>query len=167
MDKVMLERLQVFDDLTREMKPLAGILTWLEIVKEHDIPYGIASSSELGWVEHHLDKLDIHKFFSVIVTRDQVANPKPAPDLYAEACRRLGADPRESVAFEDSTNGVKGAKAAGMFAVAVPNPVTCEFDFSMADLQVKSLDDLTWDGLCQAFSLGLADSFSAAERLES
>lgn len=167
MDKVMVERHQQFEILTKVMTPLPGIMSWVEDLERRGIPFGIASSSEIGWVDHHLDRLGIRDRFSVIVTRDQVANPKPAPDLYLEACRRLNCDPTQCVALEDSSNGVKSAKAAGMFAVAIPNPVTTEFDFSLADLRLASMSDLTWEGLCEAFSVGTADSFSAAARLDS
>ena len=65
---------------------------------------------------------------------------KPDPDLYLTALERLEVSPREAIAFEDSSNGVQAAKAAGLFCVAVPNPLTADLDLSEADLRLLSLD---------------------------
>jgi beta-phosphoglucomutase-like phosphatase (HAD superfamily) len=60
--------------------------------------------------------------FAVTVSSEEVARGKPAPDVYLEVCRRLGVSPGESVAVEDSSNGLRSAAAAGMAVIAVPNP---------------------------------------------
>ena len=58
--------------------------------------------------------------FEITVAGDEVEHPKPAPDLYAEACRRLGVEPSDAIALEDSATGVASARAAGLFVIAVP-----------------------------------------------
>ena len=75
--------------------------------------------------------------------RDDVAQAKPAPDLYLAVCECLGVDPAEAVALEDSANGIAAAKAAGMRCVAIPNPMTEGLDLSAADLRLRSLADLS------------------------
>jgi len=60
--------------------------------------------------------------FAVTVSSEEVARGKPAPDVYLEAARRLGAEPTRCVAIEDSANGLRSAAAAGMAVIAVPNP---------------------------------------------
>ncbi len=62
--------------------------------------------------------------FDVVCTRDDVAAVKPAPDLFLLAAERLGVRPQDCVVFEDSPNGLRAARAAGMWAVAVPNLLT-------------------------------------------
>jgi beta-phosphoglucomutase-like phosphatase (HAD superfamily) len=56
-----------------------------------------------------------------MVSSEEVAHGKPAPDVYLEAARRLGVDPRRCAAIEDSSNGLRAAAAAGMRVVAIPN----------------------------------------------
>jgi beta-phosphoglucomutase-like phosphatase (HAD superfamily) len=83
------------------------------------------------------------------VSGDEVARGKPAPDVYLEAARKLGVDPAEAVAVEDSTNGLLSAAAAGMVVVAIPNrefPPAKEA-LSQADLIVDSLEKLTPDAI--------------------
>ena len=77
--------------------------------------------------------------FDVMVAGDEVANPKPAPDLYLEACRRLGVPPTDAVALEDSPSGVAAGKAAGLFVIGVP--YLPDFTLDEADLVVPSLKD--------------------------
>lgn len=92
-------------------------------------------------METHLEIVGLRSRFEVIVTRDQVNTPKPAPDSYLEACRRLNADPAKSIAFEDSPFGVMAAKAAGMKCVACPSWLTVGRDFSEADAVVEMLSE--------------------------
>jgi putative hydrolase of the HAD superfamily len=86
----------------------------------------------------------------VIVAADgDVARAKPQPDLYVEALERLGLQPSEAIAFEDSVNGIRAAKGAGVFVVAVPNPITETFPLDEADLRLRSLEDVALDGLLE------------------
>ena len=103
------------------------------------VPCGVASSSTHAWVDRELEKRGILDLFDVVACADDVARAKPFPDLYELACRELGADPAETVAVEDTPNGLAAAKAAGLFAVATPNPVTEGLDLSAADLRVDDL----------------------------
>ena len=88
----------------------------------------------------HLERFGIHEHFDAIVSREDVTRTKPDPELYRMAIQRLSVSPRESIAFEDSTNGIRAAKAAELFCVAVPNPLTADLDLSEADLQLPSLE---------------------------
>jgi beta-phosphoglucomutase-like phosphatase (HAD superfamily) len=99
-----------------------------------------------------LDAAGLAGCFRATVSGDEVARGKPAPDVYLEAARRLGVEAAESVAVEDSTNGLLAAIAAGMLVVALPNP---EFPpeqeaLSRAALIVHSLDELTPDAIFAA-----------------
>lgn len=143
---------------TDSLGPMPGILDWVNDLQLAGIPYGIASSSVAEWVNRFLETAGLLGVFPVIVTRTETLRAKPNPDLYLEACRQLGADPSAAVAFEDSTNGIKAAKAAGMWGIAVPCPVTVTFDFSMADKVVPSLAELRLPDLVQMIGPGSPSS---------
>jgi HAD superfamily hydrolase (TIGR01509 family) len=81
----------------------------------------IASSSNPELIEVVLRAAGLSDLFRVAVSSQEVQRGKPAPDVYLEAARRLGVDPGRAVAIEDSHNGIRSAKAAGMCVVAVPN----------------------------------------------
>lgn len=104
---------------------------------------GLASSSSRRWVDRLMEPLGIANRFDVIRCRDDVERVKPAPDLYLSALEALGVEAARSLALEDSPNGVRAAKAAGMWCVAIPAPMTQTLDLSEADLVVDSLADVT------------------------
>jgi HAD superfamily hydrolase (TIGR01509 family) len=85
-------------------------------------PLAIASSSNPELIEVVLRVSGLDDVFEVAVSSQEVPRGKPAPDVYLEAARRLGAEPTRCVAVEDSHNGIRSAKAAGMRVIAVPNP---------------------------------------------
>ena len=85
-------------------------------------PLGIASSSNREVIDLVLELSGLAPFFKVTVSSEEVARGKPAPDVYLEAAHRLGVAPERSAAIEDSENGIRAAKAAGMRVVAIPNP---------------------------------------------
>jgi HAD superfamily hydrolase (TIGR01509 family) len=101
---------------------------------------GLASNSPRYLVDDALKTAGLADAFDSIVTSDDVKHAKPAPDIYLLACERLGVDPSEAVALEDSASGVAAAKAAGLTCIAVP--MFAETDVSAADRVVDSLEDL-------------------------
>jgi len=84
-------------------------------------PLGLASSANRPLISLVLEEADLAACFDATVSSEEVERGKPAPDVYLEAARRLGVEPRRCVAVEDSTNGLWSAHAAGMAVVAVPN----------------------------------------------
>ena len=85
-------------------------------------PLGLASSSPLELIRFALEAAGLDGYFRCLVSSDDVALGKPAPDVYLLACRRLGVEPESAAAVEDSSNGILAAAAAGMAVVAIPNP---------------------------------------------
>jgi HAD superfamily hydrolase (TIGR01509 family) len=81
----------------------------------------VASSSNRPLIETVLREARIDDRFGAVVSSEEVASGKPAPDVYLEAARRLGVEPAHAAAIEDSSNGIRAAHAAGMRVVAVPN----------------------------------------------
>ena len=85
------------------------------------MPVAVASNSQREFVERTLGGAGLlDGRFAAVVSVEDVVRPKPAPDIYLEACRRLGAEPRECAALEDSPTGVAAAVSAGMYVVGVP-----------------------------------------------
>ena len=109
------------------------------------VPLGLASSSNREIIDLFLELSGLGPCFAVTISSEEVERGKPAPDVYLEVVRRLGADPADSVAVEDSENGIRAARAAGMRVVAVPNPHYPPDPAALAEADdvVGSLDDLT------------------------
>ena len=107
-------------------------------------PLGLASSSNRELIDLALEQGDLARFFQATVSSEEVERGKPAPDVYVEAARRLGVDPNRAVAVEDSHNGIRSAKAAGMRVVAIPNPhfPPDEEALAQADVVLDSLAEL-------------------------
>jgi HAD superfamily hydrolase (TIGR01509 family) len=105
---------------------------------------GLASSSNRELIDRVLEAGGIGGLFSATVSSEEVPRGKPAPDVYLEAARRLGVDPRACAAVEDSHNGITAAKAAGMLCAAIPNPHFPPGGDALAeaDLVLASLDEL-------------------------
>jgi putative hydrolase of the HAD superfamily len=122
---------------TSELMP--GVRNYLRDARSAGLRTAIASSSNDGWVLGHLTRLNCLDAFDEIVTAGSVLPPNPDPTVYGVALDKLGIDPSEAIAFEDSLNGVKSARKAGIFCVAVPNSVTVNMDFFESNLQIPSL----------------------------
>jgi HAD superfamily hydrolase (TIGR01509 family) len=82
---------------------------------------GVASSSNRPLIETVLEQAGIADLFEAVVSSEEVAGGKPAPDVYLEAAKRLGVEPGRAAAIEDSSNGIRAAHAAGMRVIALPN----------------------------------------------
>jgi HAD superfamily hydrolase (TIGR01509 family) len=136
------ERLRNFRELVPR-DPMRGIRDLIDALTMAGIPMAVASTSPARWVVPAVESLGLRSAFGAIVTGDEVANRKPAPDVYLEAARRIDVDPTRSIAIEDSGPGVTAAKAAGMKTVAIPHWLTERHDVSAADLCVAHAGELT------------------------
>ena len=122
--------------------PLPGVRELIDDARSQGLKLAVASSSPHDWVDGHLTRLDLFPFFDVIKAREDVLQTKPEPDLFLAALDALDVERDQAVVFEDSPNGVKAAKRAGLFVVAVPNPTTRELHFDGEDLRLTSIKDL-------------------------
>ncbi len=127
-----------------------GIEAYIHDAKNLGLKCAVASSSERVWVLPHLEQRGLTVYFDAIVCGDDVAHTKPAPDVYLLALDRLSVSANEAIALEDSPNGLTAAKAAGLFAVAFPNPMTCDLDLAHADLRLNALNEMTLTELIAA-----------------
>lgn len=128
---------------------LPGVMDLLNAAADRNVRRAVASSSPHAWVDTHLSRLGLADRFDEIICSDDVApgRTKPNPDLFLLAAERLKVQKDAAVIFEDSPNGVRAAKSAGIFVVAVPNPLTIRLGVDGADLTVKSLAEVTLDQL--------------------
>jgi len=129
-------------ELVHQQPILPGVLEVIAEARELGLKMGIASSSDREWVVGHLKRLGLYRHFGVIHTSDDVRRTKPDPELFILALNSLGLKPAEAIVFEDSPNGISAAKSAGIFTVAVPNPLTRRLKVDHADLRLDSLADL-------------------------
>jgi HAD superfamily hydrolase (TIGR01509 family) len=130
-------------ELILAQKLLPGVVQHIESAKAMGMKLGVASSSTADWVRGHLARLGILDSFDCLRCRDDVVNAKPEPDLYIAVLECLGVPASETIAIEDSPNGVMAAKRAGLRCVAIPNSITARLDLGQADLVLGSLADVT------------------------
>jgi HAD superfamily hydrolase (TIGR01509 family) len=132
----------------RELPLLPGAVTAVRRAATA-FPLALASSSNREVFEEVLELAGIAECFQATVSSEEVERGKPAPDVYLEAARRLGVAPERCTAVEDSHSGIRSAKSAGMRVVAIPNAAypPDEETLELADVVVRSLDDLTVDVL--------------------
>jgi len=136
------------DTLVHANPIMPGIMEMIHAAKQHGLKVAIGSSSPHSWVDAHTERLGIIHHFDHIICQDDVApgRTKPHPDIYLKTLETLQIDKHEAVVFEDSPNGVLASKRAGVFVVAVPNPLTAKMNVQ-GDLTVSSLAELTLQDL--------------------
>lgn len=126
---------------------LPGVLDYITGGKHLGLMLAVVSSSSHQWVDGYLAKLGILSRFDAVICREDADRVKPAPDLYLLALDRLGVGPREAIVFEDSPNGITAAQAAGIFCVAVPNPISAQLSTDHADLTLSSMAEMPLEAL--------------------
>jgi HAD superfamily hydrolase (TIGR01509 family) len=122
---------------------MPGVESVIQQAKAMGLKLAVASSSRHQWVDTHLARLGLLDYFDCTACRDDVdGRAKPDPAVYLKALEKLGVAGHEAVALEDSLNGIRAAKAAGMFCIAVPGPLTRHLDYGAADCRLASLAEL-------------------------
>jgi len=147
MDLARREREQLLSRLRSPegIPPIEGIEDLLQKLHEKGIPMLLASSSVREIIQAVLQKLNIGKYFSGIVSGEEVEQSKPAPDIFLKACRMAGLLPSECVVFEDSENGIRAARSAGMKVIGLMNPGSEDLDLSGADRIIHNLREIEID----------------------
>ena len=128
---------------------MPGFLSLAKASREQGLSVGLVSSSTHEWIQETLRRFSLQSVFDVVIgAEDTAGEGKPSPALYILAAQRLGVAPQHCIAIEDSCNGVRSAKAAGMACVALRNGFNEEQDLRAADLEVRSLEKLSAEQLC-------------------
>lgn len=142
------EKEEIYRSLVREqgIEPLPGIRELLASLNAEGIPCAIGSSTERANLDALLDLMDVRRFYSAIVSGEEVEHGKPDPSIFLLAAQRLGVAPSECVVIEDAHVGIEAAHRAGMrvAAVATTHPVE---ELGTADKAFPSTADLTVDAL--------------------
>ncbi len=133
--------------------PMPGVEDYLSAAQQLSIRVGIASGSRRSWVVDRLDQLGLLDHFDTVVCRDDVeGRAKPDPAAYLAAVSNLGVSIDQALALEDSRPGVKAAKSAGLYCIAVPGPMTKNLSFPDADMRLESLAEMPLLELLTALS---------------
>jgi len=126
--------------LSKEVVAMPHIHELLGSAKDN-FKVGLATNSRIREVEIIFNKLDFKSYFDIKLTRDNVKNVKPNPEIYLRGAGIFGVDPSECVVFEDSIVGITAAKSAGMKCIAVINTYSAE-DLKDADMRIKSYKEI-------------------------
>lgn len=125
-----------------EIEASKGLEDVLVYILENELSASVASSSRGDFVQAVFDHLNLWPFMEAYTSGQEIEHGKPAPDIYILAARKIGVRAEECLAVEDSTAGVRSAKAAGMITVGYRNPTSQGQDVGMADYVVDCLSDI-------------------------
>jgi beta-phosphoglucomutase len=143
---LLAERQKYFDEeiaASADLELMAGVRATVSTLHERDIALAITSSAVRSSIEIVLERFGLLGRFEVIVDGSEVERGKPDPQAYLVTAGRLGVDPAQCVVFEDAAVGVRAAKAAGMYCIAVRNPRAQTFqELSPADAIVSSFEEI-------------------------
>ncbi|BFL48412.1 HAD family hydrolase [Lactonifactor longoviformis] len=121
---------------------IEGVPELLGRLKQAGYRLAIASSSPEPYIRDVVRSLELEPYFHVICSGESVRNPKPAPDIFLRTAKLLGLSPDECIVVEDSTNGCRAAKAAGICCVGYYNPDSGEQDLSTAEIIVEGYEEI-------------------------
>jgi HAD superfamily hydrolase (TIGR01509 family) len=122
------------------LRPMSEVIPLIKVLKKDNITLVLASSSPRFYIKAILKNFGIFQDFGAVVSGEEVSNSKPAPDIFLEAARRVGKEPQSCLVIEDSTNGIKAAKAAGMLVIGYGNAQTGKQDLSEADFVIEDFN---------------------------
>ena len=133
------------EEAGKTAEPMPGAVALLAALAQAGVPVGLVSNARRQFVEPALRAAGLHDAFAVVVTVDDVARPKPAPDAYLAAAVALGAEPAACAVLEDSPTGLAAGRAAGALTIGIPSlpGVVLEADVIAASLE----DPAVWRAL--------------------
>ncbi len=132
----------------RRMAAIPGVMELLAEAARSGLSIGLASSSPRYFIEAMVENLGIGGYFGAVVSGEEVAQSKPAPHIFLKTASLLGVESCACLVIEDSSHGVRAAKAAGMVCVGFVNPTSGTQDLSPADMIVCSIADIDLNRFC-------------------
>lgn len=128
----------------RGIKPLLGVTELLQLLRDHEVPCSVASSTHRENIETIFDAIGLREYFSAVVTAEDVSHGKPDPEVFLKGAEKIGCRPEHCVVFEDAHVGIEAGLAAGakVIAVATTNDIT---ELGKADTAVHSLQQVDWE----------------------
>jgi beta-phosphoglucomutase family hydrolase len=138
--KYTLEKEALYREIYKPfIKPVPGLLNFLEILNQKNIPMAIATSGIQPNIDFMFENIPIKHYFKIIVNSSHINNGKPHPEIYLKAASLLDISPKNCLVFEDAVVGINSAKAAGMKVIAVATTQTKE-ELSIADMIVDDFN---------------------------
>lgn len=135
------ESLRYFSEL-EQIPVMPNLVDLLEKLQRKKYKMAVASSSTPEIIDLILTKTDLKRYFRVIVSAQEAGKSKPEPDVFLMAAKKLGIDPENCLVVEDSPNGIKAAKAAGMTCVAYEGPGANSLKLQVADSIIQDYSEL-------------------------
>lgn len=129
--------------LKEGLQPIPGATELIHRIHKAGIPMAVASSSSKKNILSNLSMLEVHQYFQGVISGEECQNGKPAPEIFLKAASLLKSKPENCVVIEDSVNGIRAGKAAGMKCIGFANPEAVKQDLSLADLIVSDFNQLT------------------------
>lgn len=137
-----------FQRQTWQVRPMPGLLNFLEHLRKRHIPLAIATSASERRTHLTLKRLRLRHYFAAVITANDVVASKPDPAIYRLACQSLAVTPSEAVAVEDAYSGVQSAKAAGLRCVGIPgDQEVSRLIAAGANLVLRDLRSITFAAL--------------------
>jgi putative hydrolase of the HAD superfamily len=133
---------EIFQGIISELKISPGLSEYIRFAQDHEIGLAIASGGKKDFVTSQLKRLNLIDQFDCICCFEDTGRSKPDPSLYQYVLQKMGIDPDESIAFEDSPLGVKAAQTAKIFCVGILNPINIHLPSFSANMIIKSFTDI-------------------------
>jgi len=130
------------------LQPIDGVKELVCDLVSHGVLLAVASSSPRAYIEAVIKKLDMQKYFQVVVSGEELEKSKPEPDIFLRAADLLGVEPGECVVIEDSSPGVEAAYRAGIRCIGFVNPNSGSQDLSKASVTVDDMRKLNYEYIC-------------------
>ena len=124
-----------------------GAMELIAAIRQTGVPFALATSARAAWAGQRLEIMGISDAFDEILTGDTVSAHKPDPEIYLKATQALGVDPAETLAIEDSPSGIRAARDAGLYTIAIRTHWMRDVDQTYAHVIVDSLRDIDIDAL--------------------
>jgi HAD superfamily hydrolase (TIGR01509 family) len=142
-------------ELVGRLEPRPGVRAYLDEARRRGLGLAVVSTDDMEWITTGLSILGLLQVWDFIeCAGGDPARAKPSPALYLAALHRLHLTPHEAIAIEDSPNGIRAAKDAGLYCLAFANDVSRRFDLTAADARVDSLEELPLDELIRMAGSG-------------
>lgn len=137
-------RQKYWDALASGAVPLVqGVMELIKKLKNHDFVLQVASSATRPTVERVISHFELDAYFHHRIGGDEVSRSKPFPEIFLKAAAQSNSTPHQCLVIEDSTNGIRAAKKAGMYCIGYQNPNTGQLDLTQADAVVSALSEIS------------------------
>lgn len=131
-------------DNIHNLKPIDGVVKFIKDLHKNKVNLAVASSSPMRVIEIVMNAFNINQYFDILVEGGQVSKGKPEPDIFLYAADKIGTNIKDCLVIEDSSNGVRAAKRAGMKCIGFYNRNSGDQDLSEADVIIDSFKDISF-----------------------